>query len=377
MSMEFDHRLTAMQDRRLGVSKLRKSTDPFAFAEAAQRALVTESYQKRANNKATRYALGAMEEVKPEYTAISVEEGTRVGKQLIARLPPHWHVECELQGSVPLNVHIEGVSDVDLLVLRTDYHIPYAASARLNSHHNQGPSAVALIAELRGKAHSELQIAFPRCDVDASGAKSLCMTGGSLRRKVDVVPSLWKLTSLYQAYPLKKYKGVVILDVRAGSTTDNMPFLHIDRIHTKDLITNGGTKKGIRLLKNLKDDSDDKDRITLSSYEIAGLIWSIDDRVMTVQPWAELTLLAVIQNSLQFWRENRSIAMALPTPDGTRKIIDDHSKFFGLQLLSLEVDRLAEAVAEELQPELRQYPTIRTRQRINDALLRSFVPPAV
>lgn len=375
--MDFDRRLSAMQDRRLGISKLQKSLNSVAFTEAAPRAVLTENYEKRTASKATRYTLGAMEEVKPEYTAISVEEGVRIGKQLISRLPSAWNVECELQGSVPLNVHIEGVSDVDLLTIRTDYHIPYLVGQQANTPASPSPpTASGLIAQLRQSAHSELCKAFPACNVDASGAKSLCMTGGSLRRKVDVVPSLWKLTAAYQTHQLKKHKGVVILDVKAWATSDNFPFLHMDKVHLKDLMTGGGVKKSIRLLKNLKNDSDSKEMITLSSYEIAGLVWNMDDRSLNLQPWAELALLAVIQHALQFWRENKDIAMALTTPDGTRRIIDSHSKFLGLQLLSLEVDRLAEAVAAEIEPTLRQYPVLRTRERISDALVKSYVPLA-
>lgn len=374
--MDFDRRLSAMQDRRLGISKLQKSMTTAAFAEAAQRATLTENYQKRATSKATRYTLGAMEEVKPDYTAISVEEGLRVGRQLMGRLPTGWLVECELQGSVPLNVHIEGVSDVDLLALRTDYFVPDPLGPKANTYSGPAsPTADVLIAELRRTARAELSIAFPACDVDASGAKSLCMTGGSLRRKVDVVPSMWKHTAAFQAYGLKKDKGVVILDAGLGRTTDNLPFLHIHEVHSKDGRTGGGTKKVIRLLKTVKDDSDDTDKITLSSYEIAGLVWNIEDSALTVYPWAELTLLAVIQGALQFWRDNKANVMALPTPDGTRKIIQDDAKFRGLQLLSFEVDRLAEAVAEEVQPALRQYPTMRTRERISEALQKSHVAP--
>jgi hypothetical protein len=59
-----------------------------------------------------------MQEVSPDYTRISIETAERVGRQLDAALTvTGLSVEFRLQGSVPLNVHIRGVSDVDLLNL--------------------------------------------------------------------------------------------------------------------------------------------------------------------------------------------------------------------------------------------------------------------
>lgn len=378
--MDFDRRLTALRDRRLGLSKLQKSMafDSAAYSLHSQRSLLTERYQRRVAGKAVKYTLGAMEEVNPDYTAISVGEAERISKQLINRLPIGWDVECELQGSVPLNVHIEGVSDVDFLAFRTDYFMFDPHGPRANTYGApDGPTVHELLSALRTKAHAELKAAYPACDVDGSGSKSLCMTGGSLRRKVDVVPAMWKRTAAFQAYGLKKDKGVVILDSHARAATDNLPFLHIHEVHSKDQRTAGGTKKVVRLLKTVKEDSDDKAGMTLSSYDIAGLAWHMEDAALTVQPWEEISLLAIAQAYLNHWRNNRSTAMALPTPDGTRMIVQDQAKFRGLTLLSLEVDALAEKVALELEPSLGLYPSMRTTDSVSRTLRKSFVPTGV
>ena len=376
--MDFDRRLTALRDRRLGLSKLQKSMDGVAFATASQRSLLTERYQKRSSNRATRYALGAMEEVKADYTAISIEEGTRIGKQLINRLPANWHMECELQGSVPLNVHIEGVSDVDLLALRTD-HLRFTVSGpKANTYTTLAqPSSLDVIWGLRERARIELGTAFPACSIDASGSKSLSMTEGSLRRKVDVVPAIWWHTAEYQAYNLKKDKGVAIMDVHAWLTTDNLPFLHIHEVASKDHRTVGGARKVIRLLKTMKEDSDDKPKISLSSYDIAGLVWQMNEADLTVHPWSEITLVDVAQSCLRYFRENKTTVMGLMTPDGTRRIVDTEAKFQGLVLLSLEVDTLAERIALEIEPSLqvygRMYPSM-MKDSVSQALRKSFLP---
>jgi hypothetical protein len=158
--------------------------------------------------------------------------------------------------------------------------------------------------------------------VDKSGAKAISLSGGSLQRKVDVVPSHWYDTVRYQFIGLEEERAVSILVKDEGRTMDNLPFLHMKHINDKNVRTWGGTKKVIRLLKNLKNDSDYASLITLSSYDIASLVWHFPDTSLQV--------------------------MKLQTPDGTRKVIDSSEKFTGLLLLSLEVDQLAEAVESDL-----------------------------
>ena len=93
--------------------------DEIARFDAVAKSVEDESYQKRAPDAPyTQYALGAMQEVGPEYTRISIEEAERVGKQLKSGLTAMGlTVDFRLQGSVPANIHIRGVSDVDLLTI--------------------------------------------------------------------------------------------------------------------------------------------------------------------------------------------------------------------------------------------------------------------
>lgn len=300
-----------------------------------------------------------MEEVNPEYTSISFQEGERVAAQLRARLPSIYGIVSKFQGSVPLNVHIEGVSDVDLLVLRTDFCTVDPLGPKANTYGDwSGCTAVDGLKALRANSKAALEDAYPAVTVDASGAKSISLTGGSLARKVDVVPSHWHETAPYQAYRQEKDRGVTILDSYAGVTLRNLPFLHIHEIHAKDVATGGGTKRVIRLLKSVRNDSDDAERIKLSSYEIAGLVWHFESATLIVHPWEELKLLAATQKQLAYLRENKSHAMSLLAPDGTRVLLDSTEKFIGLALLSLEVDRLSEAVARELDPYVSIYPNL-------------------
>ncbi len=174
------------------------------------------------------------------------------------------------------------------------------------------------------------------------------MSGGSLRRKIDVVPSNWHDTIRYQKSGLEYERGVKILINDEAKTSTNLPFLHMRLIEDKDVVTWGGTKKTIRLLKTLKSDSDYSDYISLSSYDIASLVWNFPNNELQVVDSKELTLLANAKACLNWCINNKSSAMNIMTPDKTRKIIDNEAKFAGLTLLGLDLDQLVEEIAEEL-----------------------------
>ena len=350
MAASYDGRLQKLKTRRQG-APAHVALDSLVKSGSIYGSIKEERYEKRSANKATKYALGAMQEVDPEYTATSIEQGNRVKKQLAAGLSPSIPTTFELQGSVPLNIHIKGVSDVDLLVLRGDFITVDVNGVKNKSGQYSdwnGEPAPKLLANLRQKSITVLRNAFPEVDIDVDGAKSIALSGGSLRRKVDVVPSHWHDTIYYQLTQEKKDRGVSILDAPKGKTLKNFPFLHIHHINLKDANANGGAKKTIRLLKTLKADSDYSDKITLSSYDIASLVWQFNSSGLMVQPWSELSLLANAEAQLAYMGLNRAQTLALRTPDNTRCIIDGDEKFGALMLLLAEVHELASAVANEI-----------------------------
>src|SRR5581483_12009104 len=135
MARNIYQRLNNLSARRSGADRL-YSARADDSSEFLRKSLLTEDYQKRAesNQPNTRYALGAMQEVSPEYTRVSLETAQRVGRQLEQGLTSAgYHVDFRLQGSVPLNTHIRGVSDVDLLNIDMDYTSYYVAGARSRS----------------------------------------------------------------------------------------------------------------------------------------------------------------------------------------------------------------------------------------------------
>jgi hypothetical protein len=238
-----------------------------------------------------------------------------------------------------------------MLVLRDDFHTNDPSGAAAVAGHYRNPIAdtpVSRMRRLRSRCEAILTGAYPAAKVDASGAKSITLSGGSLRRKVDVVPSHRHDTAQYQLSGQEHERGVSILVKDERRTVKNLPFVHIDCINDKDIGTWGGTKKAIRLLKNLKNDSDYANLIQLSSYDIASLVWHFPGSSLQVVDSQELALLAASKLHLTWCAANKAAVMDIQTPDRTRKIIDSEAKFMGLQLLSLEVSQLAEGVADDL-----------------------------
>ncbi len=352
---DIQKRLVQLRSRRVGDDR---PTRTYLSAAATQEALLkslipsNEGWERhRESQPFTSYALGAMQEVGAEYTRVSVEEADRVATLIKPRLAQRGiPADFRLQGSVPLNVHIRRVSDVDLLALDTSHTtFELGAMARASTYlYTPARSSSAVLSNLRQQVVSSLRDAFPLANVDSGNAKAVSISGGSLRRFVDVVPSHWHDTLDYQTSHVERDRGVTILNARTGATINNLPFLHIFRVIERCSGTYGGLRKAIRLCKQVKADMEADGRtVPLPSFDIAGLMYHADMAALRYGKASELAILAETQRHLDFLATNRGHASQLVTPDGLRRILDDDKKFEGLSSLSVEIDDLLRQVARE------------------------------
>lgn len=297
-----------------------------------------------------------MQEVDRDYTRISIETAERVGSQLNTGLTSAgYQVDFRLQGSVPLNVHIRGVSDVDLLNLDTSFFTfsTFGARARNGWYSLSSKTSLGVLTSLRREAESILKAKYPAATVDCSGGKAINISGGSLARPVDVVPSHWHETIDYQASGQEHDRGVTILNKRVPETIDNLPFLHIKLISDRCTSALGGLKKAIRLCKNVKNDAQEEGKtINLSSFDIAAAMYHADLGALRAGYTYELAILAETQRHLDWLTMNEAEAKKLRVPDGSRAIFDTAEKLAALRTLSLEMDDLAKEVAKEQRPSL-------------------------
>lgn len=357
MAVDINKRLTQLRARRDGSDRM--AIDSAALVEALDKAINgaaqadQELWEKRASvgNKHTTYALGAMQAVSDTYTRVSIETAERIGNQLNSRLSKVGiNVEFRLQGSVPLDVHIRRVSDVDLLAIDKDFLV-YSTSGLQGKAGYYGwtpKNSLSVLQTLRKQTEVELPLAFPQATVDTSGAKAVKIHGGSLPRMVDVVPAHWYDTDAYQASKIESDRGIQILDKRAAVTLTNYPFLHIKRITDQCNGVGGSLRKAIRLCKNVKADAESEGKaILLPSFDIASALYHANMSNLLVGQYFELMILAETQRHLDVLARNNDFAKTLMVPDGSRRIFDTHEKLLGLLSLSLEMDDLLLRVAAE------------------------------
>lgn len=352
MARDIDKRLKSLRGRRTGTDRIAELALD-SVTQVITKSMTQESYAKRAPvQKHTQYALGAMQAVDPDYTRISLEEADRVKNQLKIGLDrKSISTEFRLQGSVACDIHIRGVSDVDLLVLdgRYIHYDTNGQNALLGGYTSPVTyNTLQALIQLRSESESILEVAFPAAKVKKDGAKAINISGGSLRRPVDVVPSNWFDTLAYQRTSVEVDRGVQILNKKVPERVLNTPFKHIQRINDRDQRSIGGLKKAIRLCKNVKADAEnDGTKIELSSYDIASVLWHADMTALTVGIANELAILAEATRFLDDLARRPSHARTLRVPDDSRYVFDTDAKIEGLRLLSLEMDDLSERVARE------------------------------
>ena len=240
------------------------------------------------------------------------------------------------------DTHVKARSDIDVLLLTGRFETLEHPQVPPYPYHGD---VIQDLIDLREDAIACLESAFPEAKVDSSGSKSITVEGGSLRRKIDVVPSNWYNTNDYAATGNRVVRGVQILDSRARERLKNTPFLHNDRIDGLDRRTGGGLRKAARLMKSLKYDSES---IELSSYDIVSIAYNMPEWQLTVPRSEELRILDVCSEfCVKLVREDAE-RMAIDVPDGHRKVFAaGHATVDGLRQLAIELGKLKRDVLKE------------------------------
>lgn len=313
----------------------------------AEAKLLNETYKSISQSESVRYVIGAMQPIDPEYTKNTYLQGERVRNQLENKL--NEHCEYRYQGSVTNDTHIKARSDIDLLVIIYKF-FSLESPQKPSSPYKGNP--IQDLLDLRGNAETSLIQAFPQADVDTSGNKSITVEGGSLTRRIDVVPSNWYNTNKYAETGNEMYRGVQILDKSGPSRLKNTPFLHNAWIDHKDRETGGGLRKACRLMKSLKYDSEN---IELSSYDIVSIAFNMENQSLTVPRGSELRLLSTCLEYCRLLYENAALRDSINVPDGHRKVFaPGNANARGLGQLVAELESLSNDVLRENQRSFRK-----------------------
>ena len=356
--INFEDRLTRLKNRRQGTAERDRLEKGMYSYHGDLRA--NEAHENLHESAAIRYVIGSMAAVSPESTRISIAEGERVASTLLDMLRTAGiNAEYRMQGSVVLDIHIEGHSDVDMLILKSD--IVTIEGPELPGTYYTPPNdsrpMVEIMKELRLQSETKLTSRYHAADVDVSGAKSIALSGGSLKRKVDIVPSSWHDNHDYQRSKMEHNRSVKIYDKNNHTLVENKPFLHIKKVNDRDSQYNGNLKKVTRLMKNIIADMPEYKKSKarkLSSYDIASIAYSMDHRLNCHQylPLTLLENLRVYLLIISYLPDDRN---ALEVPDESRKVFNTEEKVEALRILYNEVNDLAESVQKAISPTKQKY----------------------
>lgn len=344
---------------RIGKVNARRNSDGtpdvargYSYAEDASLLdSVGEAYRRKTKSKNFQYALLSMQEVDAKYTVVSYREAERVAKQLDSGLLKGGKsVVVELQGSLPLNLHLRRVSDVDMLVRPSSFFVYDRHGVAASSFVPSTRDAVAEIAALRAESCAVLRSAFPAAKVDDSGAKCIRMSEGSLLREIDVVPSVLYRTAAHQQSGNDNDRGVQSYDKKQRMLITNFPFKVRAYINAKEERTSGGCKKAIRLLKNMKEDADVT--IALSSFDIMSLVYAMQDSDLYHYSFHEGKVVASLQKWFASLADDEARLRGLHTVDGSRKIVRSASDVAAVSGMAAELNLLLLRIARELDPDV-------------------------
>ncbi len=358
--IDFESRLKSLKERRQGSREraIFETMDSYS----ANRAILTgqdvrgkEFFELLRESAGVKYAIGAMAAVDEAATKISIREGDRVADSLTKSLGEMGEsVIKKLQGSVALNIHIKGHSDVDMLIIiagtvevEPPRIIPNGYSPATDPR-----SLLQIIRDVRAKSEKILPVNFPKADVDCSNNKSICVSGGSLAREVDVVPAFWFDTVQYQRSFQEHDRGIKIYHKSDDALLLNFPFTHIKLINDRDAQYSGNLKCIIRLMKNMIADMPDyKKHVVkqLSSYDLAAIGYYMNENLYAPY-YMKLSLVEKTRAHLAFLLAASDYRSSLFVPDKTRKIFDNDKKVEALSILSKEMDDLAVSIFKELRP---------------------------
>ncbi|WP_249714799.1 hypothetical protein [Pectobacterium polaris] len=353
--INFGERLKKLKDRRQGSAQLfalNNGNESFAsFSDFRP----NEFYENVRESDSIKYVIGAMASVNTASTNVSIQEGERVANTLIGMLNTSGiSTEFKLQGSVALDIHIEGHSDVDMLILKKDVLL-VQRPALPSTNYIDAPDQrdmIVQVKEIRLVSEEKLTSRYHQATVDCSNKKSISISGGSLARKVDIVPGCWFDTHDYQRSGQQYDRIVKIYDKLENKFIENRPFLHIKKVEDKDQCYSGNLKKVVRLMKNIVADMPDykKNKAKkLSSFDLTSIAYHMDEE-LNCSEYLPLLLVERLHVWLDKLMDDKNLRDSLLVPDATRAVFNNDEKSEALDILSNEVCDLFTSIYQDIYP---------------------------
>jgi hypothetical protein len=313
------------------------------FDPEQRMSLISKSLSSRDIPENLKYLLESMQPIDANYNAKTEDAASRVKAHLQNGYNLHFNRAFRTQGSVKTRTNIRVHSDLDLLTIIDRYHFIAPELPNYDPYTASNPDED--IAELRNQSVSILRGIYD--EVDATGEKSISIYNKSLKRKIDIVFCFWYNTANYESTEEEYYRGVYLYKFPAKQKELDFPFAHIANVNTKGNDTIDGSRRGIRLLKNLRADSEVEIK-KLKSFQLTSIVHAIGNINLQYVPGNEINIAKTISDEIGNLIRYPDYRKGIKSPNGTETPLAKDELVPEMKLIKADLDELIEDASKEV-----------------------------
>ena len=137
------------------------------------------------------------------------------------------------------------------------------------------------------------------------------------------------------------------IDIFEKKKQQDLPFATIHNVNSKGDATNDGSRRGIRLLKTLKADADEKWE-SLKSFQLMSIVHQIPDGHITYSAGRELAIAKAISSEIERLITYPEYRKGVQSPNGLENPFQNDSTVPDLKKLKADLDTVIFDSEEEL-----------------------------
>lgn len=330
-TLNYTKRLSNLQDRK--------------FDRELNESLISKTFSASQLPDNVKYLIESMRPIDQKYNNKTIDAANRVQKHLQDGFNLHFNRTYRTQGSVRTGTNIKVHSDFDLLTIIDKYFYPEVSNG--NTYTDSDPNDD--IKELRKQATKILKGIYD--EVDDTHDKCVSIFNKSLDRKVDVVFGFWYNSQKYEQTKGERndeyFRGIYLYKFPNGPRKLDYPFAHIHQVNSKGDTTTDGSRRGIRLLKTLRADSD-TELNSLKSFQITSIVHSIANLNLQYSPGNEITIAKAISDEMKKLIDEPTYRKEVKSPNGMETPLAKDETVPEIKRLKEDLDILIEDSAKEI-----------------------------
>lgn len=328
-TLNYTKRLSNLQDRK--------------FDRELNESLISKTFSASQLPENVKYLVESMRPIDQKYNNRTIDAAGRVQKHLQDGYNLHFNRAYRTQGSVRTATNIKVHSDFDLLTVIDRYSFNAPGIPNESDYTSSNPDDDIL--ELRTQSVKILKNIYD--EVDDRGEKSISVFNKSLNRKVDIVFCFWYHIEDYIKTQNEYYRGVYLYNFPAKRKESDFPFAHISQVNAKGDNTTDGSRRGIRLLKTLRADSDTELKI-LKSFHLTTIVHSIPNLNLNYSAGNEITIAKSMSDEMKKILDDPDYRKQIKSPNGTETPLAKDETVPEIKLLKADLDTLIEDSAKEI-----------------------------